>query len=157
MLALKNFALSAEPLHFVAKLLPKINFISIKSRKPYFVIYFFIIPGTLNMKTKLTIISFICIAFFLTVNISAQDKTPAKAKTSKAKVENTKTTAVKKAVAFNKVCPVMGDEVDCKVKTVEYNGKVYRFCCKNCIKKFNKDPEKYSKTLNADGTKTVKN
>lgn len=43
----------------------------------------------------------------------------------------------------NSVCPVMGKAVDKTVTTVSYKGKVYGFCCKSCIKKFAKDPEKY--------------
>jgi Cu+-exporting ATPase len=45
----------------------------------------------------------------------------------------------------NSVCPVMGKPVDKTVTTVSYKGKVYGFCCKSCIKKFAKDPEKYLK------------
>jgi YHS domain-containing protein len=45
----------------------------------------------------------------------------------------------------NKMCPVMKEEVDKKVTTVSYKGKVYGFCCKSCIKKFAADPEKYLK------------
>jgi YHS domain-containing protein len=45
----------------------------------------------------------------------------------------------------NTTCPVMNEEVDKKVTTVSYKGKVYGFCCKACIKKFAADPEKYLK------------
>ena len=47
----------------------------------------------------------------------------------------------------NTICPVMTDE---KIKdgvTVEYKGKVIGFCCKRCVSKFNKDPEKYVSDL----------
>ncbi len=66
-----------------------------------------------------------------------------------------KTVKVEKKQIWNKVCPVMGDEVDPKVKTVEYKGKVIGFCCKSCIKKFQKDPEKAMKRLSEDGTKFI--
>lgn len=36
----------------------------------------------------------------------------------------------------------MGDYV-----TMVYEGQEVKFCCKPCIKKFNKDPEKYMKKL----------
>lgn len=36
----------------------------------------------------------------------------------------------------------MGDYV-----SMVYKGQEIKFCCKPCIKKFNKDPEKYMKTL----------
>jgi YHS domain-containing protein len=54
---------------------------------------------------------------------------------------------------WNKVCPVKGEEVDVEAPTVEYNGKVIGFCCPGCDSKFQKDPEKYMKNLNEDGTK----
>ena len=38
------------------------------------------------------------------------------------------------------------EKIDPKVTTV-YKGKVIGFCCEDCIEKFNKDPEKYMKTL----------
>jgi YHS domain-containing protein len=45
----------------------------------------------------------------------------------------------------NKICPVMGEDVDASVETVDYNGKTIGFCCKKCVAKFKKDPEKYMK------------
>jgi len=68
-------------------------------------------------------------------------------------VKTQKTVKVEKKKIWNTVCPIMGDEVDPKVQTVEYRGKTIGFCCKSCIKKFKKDPEKAMKRLNADGTK----
>lgn len=47
------------------------------------------------------------------------------------------------ATPVNKMCPVSGDAIDPKVTTT-YNGKTYAFCCKDCVKSFNKDPEKYA-------------
>lgn len=41
------------------------------------------------------------------------------------------------------LCPVMGDPVDFGVSTMTDDGPVY-FCCKSCIKKFEKDPDKYA-------------
>lgn len=58
---------------------------------------------------------------------------------------------------WNKVCPVKGEEVDSEVPTVEYNGKVIGFCCPGCDSKFQKDPEKYMKHLNEDGTEFIEN
>ncbi len=43
----------------------------------------------------------------------------------------------------NTKCPITGDDIDSKVTTV-YNGKTYAFCCGDCVKSFNKDPEKYA-------------
>ena len=56
---------------------------------------------------------------------------------------------------WNKVCPVMGNKVDPDGPTVEYNGKLYAFCCPGCDAKFEKNPEKYSKNLSEDGTKFI--
>src|ERR1035437_8703447 len=42
----------------------------------------------------------------------------------------------------NAVCIVSGEEFDSKI-TADYKGKTYAFCCKKCLAKFYKDPEKY--------------
>ncbi|HZC34315.1 MAG TPA: YHS domain-containing protein [Chthoniobacterales bacterium] len=49
------------------------------------------------------------------------------------------------AKAVNTVCPVSGDTVGDIGKPVytEYQGKTIAFCCKDCLKKFNKYPDKY--------------
>ncbi len=52
---------------------------------------------------------------------------------------------------FNELCPVMGEKVNPKVKTVSYAGKTYGFCCSGCDKKFAADPAKYAANLSADG------
>ena len=48
----------------------------------------------------------------------------------------------------NTLCPVSGDKVNPKVSYV-YQGKKYHFCCTGCIKKFQKNPEKYIAKLAA--------
>ncbi len=58
--------------------------------------------------------------------------------------------------AWNAVCPVRGEEIDPDAGKVEYNGKIYGFCCSSCISKFEKDPEKYSKNLSDDGKTFIK-
>jgi YHS domain-containing protein len=72
---------------------------------------------------------------------------------SEMKMEDSKETA--NAQAWNKVCPVKGEEVDTEVATVEYNGKQYGFCCPGCDSKFTKDPNQYSKNLSEDGTEFI--
>ena len=42
----------------------------------------------------------------------------------------------------NTLCPITGKKVNPKATAV-YEGKRYAFCCKNCVAKFEKDPEKY--------------
>lgn len=44
------------------------------------------------------------------------------------------------AIAF---CPVMGEPINLAVSTPTKDGPVY-FCCKNCIKRFARNPEKYA-------------
>ena len=48
------------------------------------------------------------------------------------------------AAAVNKKCPVSGDDVDPKAKTLVYKGKTVGFCCNDCIDLFNKNPDKYA-------------
>jgi YHS domain-containing protein len=46
-------------------------------------------------------------------------------------------------------CLVSGDkigEMGDPVKTV-YKGQEFKFCCKDCVKDFNKDPDKYMQEL----------
>jgi YHS domain-containing protein len=69
------------------------------------------------------------------------------------KMESSTETA--STTVWNKVCPVKGEEVDADAPTFEYKGKVIGFCCPGCDKKFQKDPEKYMKNLNEDGTKFI--
>ena len=47
--------------------------------------------------------------------------------------------------AVNAVCPVSGDRVGSvgKPAYAEYHGKKIAFCCKDCVKKFRKNPDKY--------------
>lgn len=71
------------------------------------------------------------------------------------KAEGTETSAVDKAEIFNAYCPIRGGEVDPEVETVEYNGKVYGFCCPGCDTKFKEDPEKWSKNISPCGKKFI--
>ena len=43
------------------------------------------------------------------------------------------------------VCPVMGTifKADKNTKSYEYEGKVYYFCCPECLNKFKAEPKKY--------------
>ena len=50
-----------------------------------------------------------------------------------------------------KTCLVSGEDLDSmdeRVSTV-YQGQVFEFCCKPCLKKFNKEPAKYQAMLAA--------
>ena len=63
-------------------------------------------------------------------------------------------TEVKEGKAINTVCPVSGETIDDPV-LISYKGKTYAVCCKSCLKKIKKDPEKYISRISEDG-KTVK-
>lgn len=69
------------------------------------------------------------------------------------KVDDSKETKTKDP--WNKVCPVKGNPIEADSPTVEYNGKIYAFCCPGCDTKFAKNPEKYAKNLSEDGKKFV--
>ena len=56
----------------------------------------------------------------------------------------TKPAAAAAPTPVNKKCPVSGEDVNPKGKTVTYKGKVVGFCCDDCIDLFNKNPEKYA-------------
>lgn len=56
----------------------------------------------------------------------------------KAKTQMTSTSKM------GKTCPVTGEKISQDSKTTyAFNGKVYEFCCADCIEKFKKDPEKF--------------
>ncbi len=44
---------------------------------------------------------------------------------------------------INKTCPVMEDEPINPKITVTHEGKTVGLCCKQCIRKFKGDPDKY--------------
>jgi YHS domain-containing protein len=77
-------------------------------------------------------------------------KTPNVTKIDVTKTPNVKSTDVTKTAVVtagtgkpvNTVCIVSGEEFDSKI-TADYKGKTYAFCCKKCLAKFYKDPEKY--------------
>ena len=47
-------------------------------------------------------------------------------------------------------CLVMTDEkIDDSAKTVVYQNRVYKLCCKKCVARFTKDPAKYAKEYDA--------
>ncbi len=116
----------------------------------------------LKQKNVIKLLFLLLIAF--SVSIFAQEKTScsdsSKCKsTCDSKMTDKKDTAKDKAMvkAWNKVCPVMGEEVDADAPTTVYKGKVIGFCCAGCEKKFAKDPERYMKKLSEDGSKLLAN
>jgi hypothetical protein len=114
----------------------------------------------LKQKSIMKMLFLLLIAF--SVSVFAQEKSScsdsSKCKsTCDSKMTDKKETSKDQAVvkAWNKVCPVMGEEVDADAPTVVYKDKVIGFCCAGCEKKFAKDPERYMKKLNEDGSKLL--
>lgn len=44
-------------------------------------------------------------------------------------------------------CIVSGEKLDAKAVSMVHDGQEFKFCCKDCIKKFNADPKKYTALL----------
>jgi len=76
----------------------------------------------------------------------AQEKSKDEKKDIKIVVDST--------IVFNTICPVSTEDADPEI-TYTYKGKTYALCCKNCLKKFKNDPEKYISRLSEDG-KSIK-
>ena len=55
----------------------------------------------------------------------------------------------KKEAELNAKCPVSGDDVDKEI-TETYKGRTIAFCCKDCVKDFKKDPDKFVKKLDEE-------
>ena len=97
---------------------------------------------------------------FSGVNLFAQEKPDTSSHHEKESITQVKDSSmanesIKEAEPWNKVCPVMGNKINPKVGTVTYEGKAYGFCCAGCDAKFAKNPEKYSKNLNENGTRFI--
>ncbi len=113
---------------------------------------------------RVLIIPFVAfLVVVLSVGSFGQDKKmdmKKKVESTQTKVTDTKQEVIKEvektekkvvdSKPVNTVCPVSGEEIDSKITAV-YNGKTYGLCCKSCLKKFNKDPEKYVSKLSEDG------
>ena len=52
---------------------------------------------------------------------------------------------------WNEVCPVLGFKADPEKETTLFDGKLYGFCCKDCPRKFEKNPNGYLLNLSDDG------
>lgn len=89
---------------------------------------------------RILFLSLLLSSAFGVVVLAAKDQTPANpAIVAPATQEADK--------PVNKVCPIEPDNtIDPKV-TTKYKGKTVGFCCADCIKEFQKDPEKYMAKL----------
>ena len=52
-------------------------------------------------------------------------------------------------------CPVMGGKIDQAI-FADYEGKRVYFCCPDCVKTFNQEPQKYVKKLEDEGVTLAK-
>lgn len=82
----------------------------------------------------------------LTVCAKAEDKPATSAPATTAPATTAPSTA-QAAKPVNTKCPVSGDAIDPKGKTVDYKGQAIGFCCDDCVEPFKKNPEKYAKNI----------
>jgi YHS domain-containing protein len=90
---------------------------------------------------------FIVLGFSVNSYAQADQKKDEKSDTKQEVKENNSPADME---AFNSICAVSGEKVDKEI-TYTYEGKKYAFCCNNCLKKFKKDPAKYTSRLSEDG------
>ncbi|MBN1638868.1 MAG: YHS domain-containing protein [Ignavibacteriales bacterium] len=57
--------------------------------------------------------------------------------------------------SWNGVCPVKGEKLPENAPTYEYAGKIWGFCCQDCLNKFKADPEKYKSNVSPCGKSYV--
>ena len=102
-----------------------------------------------------SLLIFVCAVTFAQENpVKENDETQVNSQVKSEKTSN-KQDSESELQIWNKVCPVKGNPVEEDSPTVEYNGKLYGFCCPGCDTKFAKNPEKYAKNLSEDGTKFI--
>lgn len=88
------------------------------------------------MKTTTSILAIATIALF---SISCKEKATVSTETpAAAATASTDTYPLKTCVVSGEELGDMGDPV-----VIVHEGTTVKFCCKKCIPKFNKDPEKY--------------
>ena len=77
--------------------------------------------------------------------VEAEEAKKKKEKAEKPEKNKGEQPAADKNAPANKLCPVEPEHaVDPTVTTATYKGKVVGFCCDDCVKKFDLDPEGYA-------------
>ena len=94
-------------------------------------------------KYTLNIFAIILLAGTFSLSLKAED----------AKPDNAAIIAKQKPTYPMKTCLVSGDKLEADTIDYVYEGRLIRFCCKDCIKDFNKEPAKYLKVLDAAAAK----
>ncbi|MFA9196864.1 MAG: hypothetical protein ACEQSM_04540 [Aliarcobacter sp.] len=86
---------------------------------------------------------------FSNASDTATPKAP-QAQIVKTPEEKAKATELAKTYPLT-TCPVSGDKIGDMGETIDtlYQGQLIRFCCKGCIKSFNKNPDKYLKEIDS--------
>ena len=104
----------------------------------------------MNTKSCL-LLSFLLVAT-LSVGKSEESKSPAPKTAQLVKTPEEKAKAAELAKSYPlTTCVVSHDALGGMGETVDalYDGKLIRFCCKGCVKSFNKNPEKYLKEIDS--------
>ena len=103
------------------------------------------------LKKKLILAGIVLFMFGLTTSSFGQMKCaghPSGGHKHNSSVSTIQTSQEKAIAVGNKVCPVLNEKIDEKLKsTYEYKGKIYNFCCTGCIDEFKKDPQRYIKKI----------
>lgn len=96
--------------------------------------------------------SVIALLLLVSFSINAQEKSSDKEHAHKKEmVKKEAKTGIESAEVVNTVCPVSGEELEDNEHTIKHEGKTYAVCCKKCLAKIQKDPEKYISRLSEDG------
>ena len=91
----------------------------------------------MNKRMLLIPAAMLAVGLGVVAMVQAEDKPEAPASAPATTAPSTQASAK----ISNTKCPVSGDAVDPKCKTVEYNGKTIGFCCEDCVEPFKKNPE----------------
>lgn len=101
---------------------------------------------------KSILLTLLGLTLVLSHSLPAADAPASPAKAQIAKTPEEKAQAAEQAKTYPlTTCLVSGDKLGGMGETIDclYEGKLVRFCCKGCIKSFNKNPDKYLPELNS--------
>ena len=104
------------------------------------------------MKSKPYILLTCLLLASLPLSQSEENKSPASNSAQIVKTPEDKAKAADLAKSYPlTTCVVSHDGLGGMGETVDalYEGRLIRFCCKGCVKSFNKNPDKYLKELDA--------
>lgn len=100
------------------------------------------------MKIFIILITCIFLSISCTESSNNSESTTEAQQDAVENVENADNTETAEVPEWNNThCPVMEDKVKEDGGSTMYQGKLVRFCCPKCIKKFHDNTEKYHETL----------